>query len=139
MSLEADGRGPGDFPALLRRFRERARLSQNGLAERVGRDPGTINRLESGKRAPVNRDLIEDLAAALGLSGEERDQLLAAAGHVPDAFARLGLADPDLRLVAELLSDETIPEAERREFRLALRLAARRWRRVELFGEEERG
>lgn len=121
------------FPALLRRFRERACLSQNGLADRVGRDPGTINRLESGKRAPVNRELVEDLAAGLSLTAEERDLFLAAAGHLPSAFAHLGLGDPDLRLVADLLSDETIPVEERREFRLALRLAARRWRRISLF------
>ncbi len=126
------GEGPSEFQSLLRRFRERAGLSQNGLAERAGRDPGTINRLESGKRAPVNRELIEALAEGLGLAPEERDQLLAAAGHVPTPFARLGLADPDLRLVAELLSDEAVPEEERREFRLALRLAARRWRKVPL-------
>lgn len=139
--MEAGGNRREDaseFPSLLRRFRERADLSQNGLADRVGRDPGTINRLESGKRAPVNRDLIEDLARALALSPEERDQLLAAAGHIPTAFARLGLADPDLRLVAELLADEAIPEEERQEFRLALRLAARRWRKVELFASDRR-
>ncbi len=125
--------GPEEFPAALRRLRERAGLSQNALAERAGRDPGTINRLESGKRAPVNRELIEALAGALALSPDERDRLLAAAGHLPAALARVGLADPDLRLVAEVLGDETIAEAERREFRLALRLAARRWRGGDLF------
>ncbi len=128
----ASAGGAGDFPTLLKGFRERAGLSQNGLADRVDRDPGTINRLESGKRAPVNRELLEALAGALGLGPAERDQLLAAAGHVPAAYARLGLADPDLRLVAEILADEAIPSEDRREFRLALRLAARRWRRVSL-------
>ena len=125
-------RAPADFPTLLRRQRERAGLSQNALAERAGRDPGTINRLESGKRAPVNRGLLADLARALGLSATEHAALLAAAGHVPEELARVGLADSDLRLVAEILADETIPPTERGEFRLALRLAARRWRQVGL-------
>jgi transcriptional regulator with XRE-family HTH domain len=120
------------FPSLLKRFRERSGLSQNSLAERAGRDPGTINRLESGKRAPVNRQLIEDVARALDLGQAERAQLLAAAGHLSEGLARIGLADPDIRLVADILGDETIPAEERRDFRLSLRLAARRWRSVQL-------
>lgn len=132
------GRAPDSFPALLRALRERAGLSQNALADRAGKDPGTVNRLESGKRAPVNRDLVEALATGLALSERERDDLLAAAGHLPRAYERIGLGDPDLRLVADLLGDQTIPETERRELRLAIRLAARRWRRVPLLDADSR-
>ncbi len=123
---------PSAFPGLLRNLRERAGMSQNGLAERAGRDPGTINRLESGKRAPVNRDLVEDLARALDLGPEERDSLLAAAGHLPDVYRQVGLGDPDLRLLADLLGDDRLGPLERRDLRLAVRLAARRWRDVPL-------
>jgi transcriptional regulator with XRE-family HTH domain len=120
------------FPGMLRGLRESAGMSQNGLAERAGRDPGTINRLESGKRAPVNRDLVEDLARALDLGPEARDALLAAAGHLPDVYRQVGLGDPDLRLLADLLGDERLGPLERRDLRLAVRLAARRWREVSL-------
>jgi len=120
------------FPGLLRRMREQAGLSQNGLADRSGRDPGTINRLESGKRAPVNRELVEDLARALDLPPDDRDALLAAAGHLPDVYRQVGLSDPDLRLLADLLGDERLGPLERRDLRLVLRLAARRWREVSL-------
>lgn len=120
------------FPILLRRKREATGLSQNALAESAGRDPGTINRLESGKRAPVNRELVEDLALALGLPPEERDELLAAAGHLPEVYRRVGLDDPDLRLLADLLGDERLGPIERRDLRLAVRLAARRWREIPL-------
>jgi transcriptional regulator with XRE-family HTH domain len=128
----AEAASPRAFPTLLRHLRERSGLSQNALAERAGRDPGTINRLESGKRAPVNRQLIEDIARALGLEPAERAELLAAAGHLSEGLARVGLADPDIRLVADILGDETIPPEERQDFRLQLRLAARRWRTVSL-------
>lgn len=120
------------FPGLLRGMRERAGMSQNGLAEAAGRDPGTINRLESGKRAPVNRELVEDLARALDLETEARDALLAAAGHLPDVYRQVGLDDPDLRLLADLLGNERLGPVERRDLRLAIRLAARRWREVSL-------
>ena len=85
-----------EFPDLLRKYRERAGLSQNALADRTGKDPGTVNRLESGKRAPVNRETLLTLADALRLTAEEQDDLLAAAGHLPDAFTRAGPRDADL-------------------------------------------
>lgn len=122
----------GDFPSLLKAFRERSGLSQNGLADRCGRDPGTINRLESGKRAPVNREMVEEIARALSLTREEGDALLASAGHLPIAYERVGLADRDLSLVADILSDDKLSPSERAEFRLMIRLAARRWRDVPL-------
>lgn len=123
---------PSAFPGLLRSLREARALSQNGLAERAGRDPGTINRLESGKRAPVNRELVEDLARALDLGPAGCDSLLAAAGHLPDVYRQVGLDDPDLRLLADLLGDERLGTLERRDLRLAVRIAARRWRDVSL-------
>lgn len=116
------------FGALLRRFRERVGLSQNALAKRAGLDASAINRLERGERSQTRRAAVEALAAALGLTPAERDQLLAAGGHLPTSLARLGLADPTLLLIADILADERIPAAERAEFRELIRLAARRWR-----------
>ena len=116
------------FGETLRSLRERAGFSQNGLAAAAGTDPGTVNRLESGKRAPVNRDLLGRIATALGLSSAEQDRLLALAGHAPSPMARLGLSDPDLLLVADILSDTSIADDERAEFRAGIRILARRWR-----------
>lgn len=117
-----------DFGGLLATFRQQSGLSQNALARRAGVNPGTVNRLESGQRAPTNRDLVLLLADALGLDTTERDRLLAAAGHLPLAFGGAAAADPTLRLVADILGDDSIPERERREFRRIIGLVARRWR-----------
>ena len=117
-----------EFGPLLSQFRQRSGLSQNALARRAGINPGTVNRLESGQRAPSNRELVLTLADALGLPSADRDRLLAAAGHLPIAFDQQAVGDPALRLVADILADETIPAAERDEFRQILRLISRRWR-----------
>jgi transcriptional regulator with XRE-family HTH domain len=116
------------FGAALRRARQAAGLSQNELGRRAGINPGTINRLEAGDRAPTGREQVLELADALGLPPAERDHLLATADLLPDPLIRLGAADPTVVLVAEILGDEAIPAAERQEFRLQVALAARRWR-----------
>ncbi|HZU06415.1 MAG TPA: helix-turn-helix transcriptional regulator [Chloroflexota bacterium] len=117
-----------EFAALLRRWRERAGLSQNALARRMGVNPAYVNRLEHGGRGASNRALVEAAAAALGLSPAERDALLAAAGHWPAALTALGPADPSLRLVADLLTDPALSARDKALFRLHLRLAALPWR-----------
>ena len=117
-----------EFGALLSELRQRSGLSQNALARRAGINPGTVNRLESGQRAPSNRELVLTLADALGLDSADRDRLLAAAGHLPIVFDQEAVTDPALRLVADVLADATIPEVEREEFRQVLRLIARRCR-----------
>jgi transcriptional regulator with XRE-family HTH domain len=116
------------FGAVLRRFRQRARLSQLALAKISGVHASIINRFERDERQPADRDMIERLAEGLRLTPAERDCLLAAGGFFPSAIERLGAADPDLLLVANLLADETIPLADRDEFRVLLRMTARRWR-----------
>lgn len=117
-----------EFGSLLAHLRQAGGLSQNALARRAGINPGTVNRLESGQRAPSNRDLVMTLADALALAAADRDRLLAAAGHLPIVFDQQAVADPALRLAADILADETIPAAEREEFRTILRLVAKRWR-----------
>jgi transcriptional regulator with XRE-family HTH domain len=117
-----------EFGGLLRRWRERAGLSQNALARRMGVNPAYVNRLEHGGRGAHNRELVDGVATALELSAAERDQLLALAGHWPSAVDQLGPNDPTLRLVAEILADPTIGERERRLFRLHVHLAALPWR-----------
>ena len=126
-ALPDQGEGPS-FGALLRRYRERAGLSQNGLARASGVDAGSVNRLESGKREPTARETVRQLIAALGLARAEGDGLLGVAGHLPLAFDGVAPTDPTITLVADLLSDPTISAEHRAEFRLLVALAARRWR-----------
>jgi transcriptional regulator with XRE-family HTH domain len=117
-----------EFAALLTRWRERAGLSQNALARRMGVNPAYVNRLEHGGRGAGNRELVEAAARALGLDAPERDALLAAAGHWPAALVALGPADPALRLVADILTDPTIAPRDKELFRLHVQLAALPWR-----------
>src|SRR5215212_10277960 len=102
-----------EFGALFQRWRERAGLSQNALARRMGVNPAYVNRLEHGGRGAQNRELLLGVAAALGLAAAERDELLAAAGHWPAAVETLGAADPTLRLVADLLADPDLSARDR--------------------------
>ncbi|HLH21887.1 MAG TPA: helix-turn-helix transcriptional regulator [Chloroflexota bacterium] len=117
-----------EFATLFQRWRERAGLSQNALARRMGVNPAYVNRLEHGGRGAGNRELVEAAATALSLSPAERDALLGAAGHWPDSLAELGPADPSLQLVASVLTDPGLSEQERALFRLQVRLAALAWR-----------
>ncbi|MCL5074504.1 MAG: helix-turn-helix domain-containing protein [Chloroflexi bacterium] len=123
-----------DFRQLLSRYRQRAGLSQNALARRVGVNPAYINRLEKGSRGAGKRWLVEAVVEALGLGRGEGDMLLAAAGHLPTALLRLGPLDPTLQLVADVLSDEGIPESQKELFRLHIRLAAMPWRGITIEG-----
>jgi len=126
---------PVEVGQLLRQFREQRGLSQNALARRMGVNPAYVNRLEHGGRGAGNRQLIERAAAALELSPAERDALLSAAGHLPQALQTVGPTDPTLRLVADLLADPAISPADKALFRAQVRLAALPWRPL---GAEER-
>lgn len=117
---------------LIKGYRERVGLSQNALARSIGVNPAYINRLEKWGKGANNKDLIEQVAAALGLSSLERDKLLVAAGHLPIAFGKLGAGDETLLLVADILSDDSVSARDKRAFRLHIRLASRPWREVGL-------
>ncbi len=118
----------GDLPAgptfasVLRRFRERAGHSQSGLARLAKLDASFVNRLESGQRG-AERAVAEALIAALELPPEEADQLLAAGGYLPPSLAKVGIDDPTLRLVVQILSDDTLSDSDRAAFRRAVEAA----------------
>jgi transcriptional regulator with XRE-family HTH domain len=109
---------------LLRALREKAGLSQSALARRAGLDPSFINRLESGQRG-AERAVAEALVLALELPPEEADRLRAAGGYLPPDLARLGLDDPTLRLVVQVLTDDQVSPAEREAFRQTVAAARR--------------
>jgi transcriptional regulator with XRE-family HTH domain len=70
----------------LRSFREHApsdqnrRVTQQQLAERIGRDPTTLSRWETEERLP-NQEDIEKVAQALGLSQWQQDRLRETSGY----------------------------------------------------------
>ncbi len=68
------------FGPLLRRFRLRAGMTQEGLAERAELGVRTVRGLETGERGDPRMGTVEALANALGLTEAERVELLSAAG-----------------------------------------------------------
>ncbi len=67
---------PTKFGDILRRYRERAGLSQEELAERAGLSAAAISALERGIRNQPHPTTLRRLADALGLSERDRHELL---------------------------------------------------------------
>lgn len=64
----------------LRRLRDEAELNQSQLARLAGVDPGTVSRIEAGKRAKITPDVLAKLARALraqvsDLTGDRNNSL----------------------------------------------------------------
>jgi len=122
------------FGAAVRTLRIQAGLSLNELARRAGVDPAYVHRIESrgAQRPPLpRRGVVLSIAAALGSSRRQADQLLALAGHTPAVLLELGGWDQTLAAVAELLADAALSGPAKAEFREMVRLLARRWARPE--------
>lgn len=101
------------FGALLRGYRDRAGMAQNGLARASGVNVGTVNRLERDQRLPAGRDQALALARALALDPSETNRLLAAASLPAEGFGPAITSHPTIRTLVDLLQDETIPIADR--------------------------
>ena len=74
------------FAALLQRWRHSSNLTQEGLAERSGLSPRSIQNLESGRVSRPRRDSVRLLADALGLTGRARAEF--------EHAARIGAPTP---------------------------------------------
>ena len=111
--------GAPTYGELLRTYRE-PRMKQRPLARAVGLSPILLNRSEKGTRQPAGSEEVLAIAGALGLSADERDRLLAAAGYWPAVFQALGPGDPTIRAVAAVLADPSVPDDARRAFRTAV-------------------
>jgi transcriptional regulator with XRE-family HTH domain len=72
------------FAVLLRRYRNRARLTQRGLAQRAGVSIKTIRNFETGRIGRPRGSTMWLLAEALGLTDQERAEIEAALGYRQD-------------------------------------------------------
>ncbi|WP_030228195.1 helix-turn-helix domain-containing protein [Actinoalloteichus caeruleus] len=98
--------------AELRRLRRVAGISQRELAARVGIAHSQISRIETGDRTPSEPD-VSGMLGALGITGPEREQLLAMTRTSDDA-ARWE-SDPSYGLPRQL---STLIDYERRATRI---------------------
>ena len=73
------------FGKVLRRFRRRAGLTQEGLAERAGLSANAISALERGERRRPYPHTVQALAAALGLDVDDHALLATTARSAPAA------------------------------------------------------
>ncbi len=108
----------------MRRFRERAGISQRTLAKVSEINPAIVSRLETGDRMPSGPQQVLAIARALELNQADSDALLSTAGHWPSAILSLGPQDETLLEVARVLSAEDIHEDDQRRFRTIIHLLA---------------
>lgn len=116
------------FGEELATARQRVGLSQRALAKGAGVDASYVNRLERGERQAPDVALIGTFATVLGLDPAQTDALIVAGDGMPAALKRLGALDPTILLLADVLSDSTIPEQERTDLRRIVTLLIHRWR-----------
>nr|WP_042191366.1 helix-turn-helix domain-containing protein [Kibdelosporangium sp. MJ126-NF4]CEL20031.1 transcriptional regulator, XRE family [Kibdelosporangium sp. MJ126-NF4]CTQ97255.1 transcriptional regulator, XRE family [Kibdelosporangium sp. MJ126-NF4] len=109
------------FNTVLRQLRQRAGLTQDELAARSGIAVRTIRRLERGESTNPQMGTVRLLADHLGLDGDERARLLAAAD---------GKAPPVRPVPLEVPGTPVDPQVARAADDLAQVVAAR-WRREE--------
>ena len=111
---------PEAFGIQLLYARQRAGLTQRGLAALAGLDPTYLARIEEGKRPPPSRHLVERLAEVLPLEGPiGRDLFFAAAGLLPP-----GGWDPAMTSFRRLLGRPELHDFARRDAFLSAVAAA---------------
>jgi transcriptional regulator with XRE-family HTH domain len=114
--------GPNEeLGRLLARLRNERGLGQKQLADLANIDNSTLSRLESGGRG-VSREVLDRLCAALGLSRQERLDVMVAADLLSPEAARM-LADQDLVRFGELLVDPDVDPEDSLRLRQYLELA----------------
>jgi transcriptional regulator with XRE-family HTH domain len=87
--------------SLLRRWRERRRMTQLELALEAGVSARHLSFVETGRSQP-GRDMLLRALGRLEVPFRERNRILLAAGHAP-AYPERPLDDPDLRPVREAI------------------------------------
>src|SRR5215213_7895500 len=88
------------FGDRLRRYRERATLTQEELAERAGLTAMAISALERGERRRPYPNTVRALADALGLSDADRAEFVAAVPPRADSPNGDDAAAPEAQIAA---------------------------------------
>jgi transcriptional regulator with XRE-family HTH domain len=113
------------FAALVQRWRHAANLTQEGLAERSGLSPRSIQNLESGRVSRPRRDSVRLLADALGLTDRARAEF--------EHAARLGTPTPITEAASHRQITMTINMADNLR-QLVAQTGREVWRPVDLRG-----
>jgi ParB-like chromosome segregation protein Spo0J len=115
------------FAALVQRWRHAANLTQEGLAERSGLSPRSIQNLESGRVSRPRRDSVRLLADALALTGRARVEF--------EHAARLGTPTPITEAASHRGVQVTMTVTVADNLRQLVAQAGRQgWRPVDLRG-----
>jgi transcriptional regulator with XRE-family HTH domain len=113
------------FAALVQQWRRVANLTQEGLAERSGLSPRSIQNLESGRVSRPRRDSVRLLADALGLTGRARAEF--------EFAARIGSPTPITEVTSHRSITLTITMADHLR-QLVAQNGPNGWRPVDLRG-----
>ena len=107
----------GGFGAYLHELRGERGLTVRELAAAAGVHHTYVSKLERGDRQAPDDAVVEALAAALGATPAQLDQMRWRAGLTPRGGGAPGQDDPTLTLVAEALGDTSLPAQERDRLR----------------------
>jgi transcriptional regulator with XRE-family HTH domain len=107
----------GGFGAYLNELRRERGLTIRQLAAAAGVHHTYVSKLERGDRQAPDETVTEALAAALGATPAQVDQLRWRAGHAPHGGGAPGQDDPTMTLVAEALGDGSLTPAQRDRLR----------------------
>ena len=100
--------GPNvELGKLLARLRDSRGMAQKEVAHLADIDGSTLSRLESGERG-VSRDVLDRICRVLDLTRPEQLEVQVTAGLLTEEAARF-LADAELSLLAEILTDPALP------------------------------
>lgn len=118
---------PSSFGMLLRQHIKAKKRSASGLAHAIGVDASYVHRIGTEEREPPRRHIVDAMVRELRLMGIERSTFYCAAGYLPP---RITEWDAGMEAYCDLMSDLTVSEDDRAEFRDLIVQLSRRWRGV---------
>ncbi len=114
------------FGRLLQGYLDRAGVSRNAFAHRVGVDPSYATRVCHDERGAPRFHIVEAMARELRLTEEERDHFYLMAGYAPGSIRGSGWS-PALHLTACILNDYRLSAEDRAQFEVTICAIAEHW------------